>query len=199
MIKHKTSSDLLAQQTDWQSKSCMFWALELGSIHVKQKKNFVHWKLFPQSDQPAFCHLLCTQCYQKCAAGDHLEMHECAKHWCFMANRIKLSMIPAFSLNLGFLIDALDIKASVHFCLEKMQNTIATNFYLSRGQKLNIKKSNLNQEWGLFRNMFAKIFWWLQNTNVVGALSQTSSLSVQRLIQVSNKQSYVEVRLYLGR
>ena len=199
MIKHKTSSDLLAQQTDWQSKSCMFWALELGSIHVKQKKNFVHWKLFPQSDQPAFCHLLCTQCYQKCAAGDHLEMHECAKHWCFMANRIKLSMIPAFSLNLGFLIDALDIKASVHFCLEKMQNTIATNFYLSRGQKLNIKKSNLNQEWGLFRNMFKTIFWWLQNTNVVGALSQTSSLSVQRLIQVSNKQSYVEVRLYLGR
>ena len=75
-----------------------------------------------------------------------------------MANRIKLSMIPAFSLNLGFLIDALDIKASVHFCLEKMQNTIATNFYLNRGQKLNIKKSNLNQEWGLFRNMFAKIF-----------------------------------------
>ena len=162
MIKHKTSSDLLAQQTDWQSKSCMFWALELGSIHVKQKKNFVHWKLFPQSDQPAFCHLLCTQCYQKCAAGDHLEMHECAKHWCFMANRIKLSMIPAFSLNLGFLIDALDIKASVHFCLEKMQNTIATNFYLSRGRKLNIKKSNLNQEWGLFRNMFQTIFWWLQ-------------------------------------
>ena len=38
MIKHKTSSDLLAQQTDWQSKSCMFWALELGSIHVKQKE-----------------------------------------------------------------------------------------------------------------------------------------------------------------
>ena len=162
MIKHKTSSDLLAQQTDWQSKSCMFWALELGRIHVKQKKNFVHWKIFPQSDQPAFCHLLCTQCYQKCAAGDHLEMHECAKHWCFMANRIKLSMIPAFSLNLGFLIDALDRKASVHFCLEKMQNTIATNFYLSRGQKLNIKKSNLNQEWRLFRNMFKTIFWWLQ-------------------------------------
>ena len=75
-----------------------------------------------------------------------------------MANRIKLSMIPAFSLNLGFLIDALDIKASVHFCLEKMQNTIATNFYLSRGQKLNIKKSNLNQEWRLFRNMFKTIF-----------------------------------------
>ena len=197
MIKHKTSSDLLAQQTDWQSKSCMFWALELGSIHVKQKKNFVHWKLFPQSDQPAFCHLLCTQCYQKCAAGDHLEMHECAKHWCFMANRIKLSMIPAFSLNLGFLIDALDIKASVHFCLEKMQNTIATNFYLSRGRKLNIKKSNLNQEWGLFKKCVSNNI--LMITNVVGALSQTSSLSVQRLIQVSNKQSYVEVRLYLGR
>ena len=115
MIKHKTSSDLLAQQTDWQSKSCMFWALELGSIHVKQKKNFVHWKLFPQSDQPAFCHLLCTQCYQKCAAGDHLEMHECAKHWCFMANRIKLSMIPAFSLNLGFLLDHYDLRKHLHF------------------------------------------------------------------------------------
>ena len=156
MIKHKTSSDLLAQQTDWQSKS---WNSE---AYTWNKKNFVYWKLFPQSDQPAFCHLLCTQCYQKCAAGDHLEMHECAKHWCFMANRIKLSMIPAFSLNLGFLIDALDIKASVHFCLEKMQNTIATNFYLSRGRKLNNKKSNLNQEWGLFRNMFAKIFWWFQ-------------------------------------
>ena len=133
-----------------------------SEAYTWNKKNFVHWKLFPQSDQPAFCHLLCTKCYQKCAAGDHLEMHECAKHWCFMANRIKLSMIPAFSLNLGFLIDALDIKASVHFCLEKMQNTIATNFYLSRGRKLNINKSNLNQEWGLFRNMFAKIFWWLQ-------------------------------------
>ena len=106
-------------------------------------------------------------------------------------------MIPAFSLNLGFLIDALDIKASVHFCLEKMQNTIATNFYLSRGQKLNIKKSNLNQEWGLFKKCVSNNI--LMITNVVGALSQTSSLSVQRLIQVSNKQSYVEVRLYLGR
>ena len=128
MIKHKTSSDLLAQQTDWQSKSCMFWALELGSIHVKQKKNFVHWKLFPQSDQPAFCHLLCTQCYQKCAAGDHLEMHECAKHWCFMANRIKLSMIPAFSLNLGFLIDALDIKARCIFASRKCKTQLPQTF-----------------------------------------------------------------------
>ena len=100
-----------------------------------------------------------------------------------MANRIKLSMIPAFSLNLGFLIDALDIKASVHFCLEKMQNTIATNFYLSRGRKLNNKKSNLNQEWGLFKKYVSNSI--LIITNVVGALSQTSSLSLQRLIQVS--------------
>ena len=114
-----------------------------------------------------------------------------------MANRIKLSMIPAFSLFLGFLIDAFDVKASVYFCLEKMQNTIATNFYLSRGRKLNNKKSNLNQEWGLFKKYVSNSI--LIITNVVGALSQTSSLSVQRLIQVSNKQSYVEVRLYLGR
>ena len=102
---------------------------------------------------------------------------------CFMANRIKLSMIPAFSLFLGFLIDAFDVKASVYFCLEKMQNTIATNFYLSRGRKLNNKKSNLNQEWGLFKKYVSNSI--LIITNVVGALSQTSSLSLQRLIQVS--------------
>ena len=114
MIKHKTSSDLLAQQTDWQSKSCMFWALELGIIHVKQKE-LCRLVLFPRSDQSAFYQFLCTQCYQKCAAGDHLEMHECAKHWCFMANRIKLSMIPAFSLNLGFLLDHYDLRKHLHF------------------------------------------------------------------------------------